>query len=73
MARIRSLVERALVDEAGRAHNCQANAQHRIQKGEKRLKVRKGRSWDHYCLECARTIVQRDIDKLEELSGNLAP
>lgn len=73
MARTRSLIEQARVDEAIRAHNCQANARHRIQKGEKRLKVRNGRSWDHYCLECARTIVGRDIDKLEELSGDLAP
>lgn len=73
MPRIRSLVERTLVDEAGRAHNCQANARHRIQRGDKRLKVRNGRSWDHYCLDCAQTIVDRDIGKLNELIKELNP
>jgi hypothetical protein len=73
MPRIRSLVERAQVDEAGRAHNCQANSRHRILKGDKRLKVRNGRSWDHYCVECGRTIVGRDIKKLEALFGELGP
>lgn len=65
MPRIKSLVERIEVDQAGKAHNCQANARHRIEKGDKRLKVRNGRSWDHYCLECARTIIQRDIAALQ--------
>ena len=73
MPRIRSLVERTLVDEAGRAHNCQANARHRVQRGDKRLKVRNGRSWDHYCLDCAQAIVDRDIGKLNELIEELNP
>lgn len=68
MPRIKSLVERIEVDQAGKAHNCQANARHRIEKGNKRLKVRNGRSWDHYCLECARTIIQRDIAALQTLA-----
>jgi len=63
--RTKSLVERIEVDQAGKAHNCQANARHRIEKGDKRLKVRNGRSWDHYCLDCARTIIQRDIVALQ--------
>lgn len=55
------------VDKAKRAHNCQANAKHRIEKGDIRLGVRNERSWDHYCLECAEKIVARDIGKLMEL------
>ena len=73
MPRIKSLIERALVDEVGRAHNCQANARHRLKKGDKRLKVRNGRGWDHYCLDCAQTIVGRNIDKLNELMEELTP
>ena len=71
MPRIRSLVTRATVDMAQRAHNCQGNTRHRIERGDTRLKVRSGRSWDHYCLECARTIVQRDIAALQELTREL--
>ena len=71
MPRIKSLIERTLVDEAGRAHNCQANTHHRIRKGDKRLKVRNGRSWNHYCLDCAQTIVSHDIGKLNDLIEKL--
>lgn len=73
MPRIRSLVTRAEVDVAQRAHNCHGNARHRIERGDNRLKVRNGRSWDHYCLECAKTIVGRDIAALNALRRELAP
>lgn len=63
----KSLVIHVEVDTAGKAHNCQASAKHRIEKGDVRLKVRNGRSWDHYCLACAQNIIGRDIQKLTEL------
>lgn len=63
----KSLVIRVLVDVALKAHNCQANKTHRIERGEVRLKVRNGRSWDHYCRACATTIIARDIAKLTNL------
>ena len=71
MGNIRSLRIPTRVDVAHRAHNCQGNARHRIEGGDKRLKVRNGRGWDHYCLDCARKIVHRDIDALEALAGEL--
>ena len=71
MPRIKSLRIRAEVDVAQRAHNCQGNIRHRIERGDKRLKVRNGRNWDHYCLDCARTIVHRDIGALEALAREL--
>ena len=64
MARIKSLIVQVQIDRAGKAHSCQANAQHRLEKGDLRLKVRNGRSWDHYCRSCALTIIARDIAKL---------
>jgi hypothetical protein len=67
MARIRSLIVQVQIDRAGKAHSCQANAQHRLEKGDLRLKVRNGRSWDHYCLTCAEVIIERDIQKLTGL------
>lgn len=71
MPRIRSLVTRVEIDVAKKAHNCQANARHRIVRGDKRLSVRSGRSWDRYCLECGRNIVQRDLGALEALAREL--
>lgn len=68
----KSLVTRVEVDRALKAHDCQANRKHRLQKGDKRLKVRNGRSWDHYCAPCAANIIQRDIGLLQGLACNIA-
>ena len=65
---IKSLVVQVGVD-TGKSHNCQANSQHRIGMGDVRLKVRNGRSWDHYCRSCAENIIARDIAKLTALQS----
>lgn len=67
MSRVKSIVIRVEIDQAKKAHNCQANARHRIHCGDTRLKVRNGRSWDHYCISCAKTILEHDISELQEL------
>jgi hypothetical protein len=67
MPRIKSLLVRVEIDQAKKAHNCQANAAHRIRAGVTRLNVRNGRSWDRYCVPCAKTIIERDIAKLHAL------
>lgn len=67
----KSLLIAVKVDQALKAHNCQANARHRIVKGDQRLKVKNERSWDHYCMTCAQTIVARDIAKLATLQQQL--
>jgi hypothetical protein len=67
MARIKSLIAQVQIDRVGKAHNCQANPRHRLEKGDMRLKVRNGRSWDHYCRACAELIIDRDIQKLTNL------
>lgn len=69
MARSKSLVLRVAVDRARSSHNCQANASHRIKKGDVRLKVRRGRGWDHYCCACAEGMIATSIEKLTILSS----
>lgn len=64
---IRSIIETVRVDRAGKAHNCQANSKHRINKGDVRLKVRNGLGWDHYCRACAQQIIAKGIGRLKEL------
>lgn len=39
--------------------------------GERRLKVKVGRSHEHYCLECARKILAADAAKLSALVAEL--
>ena len=70
---IKSLVTHVEIDTAGKAHNCQASAKHRIEKGDVRLKVRNGRSWDHYCLDCSKKIIGRDIEKLKAIQDMRPP
>ena len=67
MPRIKSILIRIEIDQAKNAHNCQGNARHRIERGDTRLNVRNGRSWDRYCASCAKTIIDRDIAELQEL------
>ena len=71
MGRNRSLRIQTEVDEAGRAHNCKSNDQHRIERGDRRLKVRTKGFWNHYCLDCARKMVRRDIEEFEALAEEL--
>jgi hypothetical protein len=63
----KSLVIQTKVDVAGSTHDCKANHGRRVVKGEIRLKVRNGRSWNHYCRECAEKIIALDIEKLTRL------
>lgn len=71
MPRIKSLIIRSEVDTAKRAHNCRGNVRHRIVRGDKRLKVRHGRDWRHYCLQCANAIIKRDQNTLNALARDL--
>lgn len=71
MARVRSLLDSVQFDEAGSSHNCQASRAHRIQIRTRRLKVKVGRSHEHYCLECARKILTADAAKLSALLAEL--
>lgn len=59
------------VDDALKAHNCQHNKNHRLERGDRRLKVWKQRSQDHYCAACGLEIIERDIAKLQEIAAQL--
>lgn len=71
MARPKQLVLSMSVDRAARRHSCQHNSNHTIYKGDLRLKVAVGRSYDHYCSECARKFIQDGIHRLQELSAEM--
>jgi hypothetical protein len=70
---LKSLLIRVEIDAALKAHTCQANPRHRLQRGDRRLKVRNGRSWDHYCVSCAAAILSRDIEELTVLQREFPP
>lgn len=71
MAAPKSIILRAEVDEAQRAHNCQHNQGHRLERGDKRLKLWSDRSPAHYCSGCALSIIERGIARLHDLARQL--
>lgn len=71
MPRPKSILQRVEVDEAQKAHNCQHNKSHRVERGHKRMKVWKDRSAEHYCAACGLNIIQRDMAELQDLVHKL--
>lgn len=71
MPRPKSIIQRVEVDKARKAHNCQHNQNHRLERGDKRLKVWNQRSAENYCVACALGIIERDIAKLQEVAREL--
>jgi hypothetical protein len=71
MARPKSILQRVDVDEVQRAHDCQHNNAHRLERGDKRLKVWKQRSYEHFCAACALDIIARDMARLQEIAERL--
>jgi len=71
MPRPKSVLLRLEVDAALKAHNCQHNSAHRLERGFKRLKVTKDRTVEHFCVHCALEIIKRDISKLQGLADEL--
>jgi hypothetical protein len=71
VSRIRSLLLRVEIDQAKRAHKCQANGRHNFKSGDTRLNVRNGRSWDRYCVDCARKILSVNLESLSKVANAL--
>jgi hypothetical protein len=67
MSSLKSLLCRVEIDVASRRHTCRRNESHIIARGDRRLKVRDGRSWKHYCIECAKKILAHDISELNDV------
>ena len=67
MPRIRSLIVTMKIEMVKSSHDCQGNSAHRLVKGENRLAVKNGRTWDNYCLACGKRILESDAAKLAEL------
>lgn len=54
-----------------KAHDCQHNSHHRLQKGDKRLAIKSIRNFEYYCTACAIATIDADIRKLENLKAQL--
>lgn len=64
MPRPKSLLVSMKITVAGAGHNCRFNKKHRLQKGDSRLTIYEEGSPHNYCLNCARSFLEKDIDRL---------
>ncbi len=71
MARPKSIVSTARVEEAKKAHDCRFDKGHRLERGMLRLTVEEDGKELHYCRPCGQQIVRRDIEKLTTLLQQL--
>jgi hypothetical protein len=71
MARPRSLTLPLRVDRALKRHSCQHNSRHVVAKGDARLKISVGRSYEHYCMSCAMKFIDLAVDNLDDLRRQL--
>ena len=71
MPRPKSILQSVEVNVVQRAHNCQHNPNHRLEKGDKRLMIRDKRSQEYYCVACALEILKRDSARLQALTLEL--
>lgn len=71
MARPKSLIVNMQITTAARAHNCRQSAQHRIEKGTKRLTIKSDGNAHHYCLPCARGFFVKDLERMQAILAEI--
>lgn len=64
MPKVKSFLKTISIDYAKRAHDCQHNRNHRLNKGEIRLRLKEQRSCEYYCAMCAIQSLEADIFEL---------
>ena len=60
----RSVVQSLVVDVAEKKHYCSNNKRHIISRGEKRLKIKVGRSYQTYCVACGKKFIGNGLEAL---------
>jgi len=67
MARPKSLIVSMELTTVARSHDCRYNKNHRLQKGDRRLTVRSDGDEHHYCLQCAKIFLVKDVERLRAI------
>lgn len=64
---MKSAIKNISWDIALNSHKCKNNAKHSITKGDRRLKIKEGRTESHYCIQCAEVILKNGLSKINSL------
>ena len=68
---MKSVVKNVAWDVALQSHKCKRNLKHIISKGDRRLKIKEGRSESHYCMQCAEAILKGGLLKINSLIDDI--
>jgi hypothetical protein len=71
MGKPKSFVQNISIDTAIKSHQCKHDKKHIISKGDKRLKLGVGRTHQHFCINCAKESIEKDIAKLNHILSEL--
>lgn len=63
---LKSLIVSMEITTVGRAHDCRYNKRHRLEKGNRRLTIRSDGNEHHYCIECAKVFLRKDVERLRQ-------
>jgi ribosomal protein S4E len=67
MGKAKSFLQTISIDKAIKSHSCKHNKKHIINKGDIRLKLKVGRTFQHFCIECAKESLEKDIKELNTI------
>ena len=71
MGKTKSFIKKISIDTAQRSHFCRHNKKHTINAGDKRLKYKEGRAFQHFCIDCAKESLRKDIALLNAILTEL--
>jgi hypothetical protein len=71
MGKLKSFVKNIAITHAERKHSCKHNKNHIITAGDIRLSLKVNRSYENFCVECAKTSLRADIAKLQTILNKL--
>ena len=71
MGKLKSFVKNIEITHAERKHSCKHNKNHIITAGDTRLSLKVNRSYENFCIECAKASLKADITKLKTILNKL--
>jgi hypothetical protein len=64
MGKTKSFLKNISIDTAKSSHSCKHNKKHKINKGDKRLKLKKNRAFQHFFFFFSKESLKKDISEL---------
>jgi hypothetical protein len=71
MGKPKSFIKSIEITQAKRKHFCKHNRKHIVNAEDKQLTLKVNRSYENFCVECAKVSLKADIAKLQSILREL--